>query len=134
MSMANQCVAVLVVLSFMSTVNGCVSMMDSSLLPFETKDQIKQYATDQYGPSETTSMVVNDKEIFVVFGQWTSGTVKLDINVFLYKPKSKVWGLALTKRTNASEISVRVEDDNILFYSEKNKLLLLQPFETLATD
>lgn len=114
------------------------AMKDNTSIPLlysaKTKGEITEWAKDNYGPSKIIPLTVDNKKALVVLGDTAFGLSRLLIHVYIYSQISKQWDLFLLRHTNTSDVSVRVEDGNILFLSKSKKVLFIQPIDTFTLD
>jgi hypothetical protein len=124
----------IMVFLFISMKGEAMSNNESLLYSTKSKKEIINWAKNKYGPTKNIPLKVYDKEVFIVLGDTAFGINRLAIHVYVYSLTSKQWDLLLLRFTNSSDIKVKVDKDNILFFSKSGSLLFIQPIDTLTLD
>lgn len=95
----------------------------------ETTDEIKHWITEKaiLGLAGEMPLNVNGKKFHVFLADAGSGIEIIEIYLYVYSEYRKKWDLILSRMTNTSQVRVTVENDDIMFWSQENKLLLTQP-------
>lgn len=102
----------------------------------KSKNDIVNWANIKYGHTKNFSLEIDDKKVFVVLADTASGTIRWLIHVYIYSPDAKQWDLLFLRYTNTSDVKTSVDKGkrNLLFISKSDKILFIQPFDTLTLD